>query len=61
MKFFNNLFGRRSRGFGRFNRRSSHAFDRRRGGMALGGLLTLAAPFIIRKVMNRRSQHAGAY
>lgn len=29
--------------------------------MALGTLMTLAAPFIIRKVMNRRSERAAAY
>ncbi len=63
MKFFNNLFGRRSRRFGRFSRRTSYALDRRRGGMALGTLVTLAAPFIIRKLMARRSQrvYGGAY
>jgi hypothetical protein len=61
MKFFNNLFGRRSRGFGRRSRRNRYALDRRRGGMALGTLMTLAAPFIIRKVMNRRSERAAAY
>lgn len=34
--------------------------DRRRGGMALGSLAALAAPFVIRKLRSRRV-HQGAY
>jgi len=43
-----------------FGRRNQYALDRRRGGMALGTIASLAAPFIIRKVMQRRSQRAYA-
>ena len=69
LSLFRDLFGRRSRRFGRFgglNRRShalSRTMDRRRGGMTLGTLAALAAPFIIRKLRERRAMRAygGAY
>jgi hypothetical protein len=59
LSFLNNLFGRRSRGFARFGRRQNnlaHTLGGRRGGMALGTLASIAAPFVIRKLMARRAQ-----
>lgn len=69
MSFLENLFGRRSRGFGRFGRSGrrqnalTRTFGNRRGGMALGTLAAIAAPFIMRKLRHRRAEHAysGAY
>jgi hypothetical protein len=57
MSLLNNLFGRRHRRFGGFGRRSHH-LDRRSGGMALGSIAALAAPFVIRKLRQRRAHHA---
>lgn len=58
LSIFKNLFGHRSRGFGRFGRRRS-GLGRMVGnhrGMALGSLAALAAPFIMRKL---RARHSG--
>ena len=55
MSLFKNLFAPRSRGWNPFARRTTFAQDHRRG-MALGTLASLAAPFIIRKLMARRQQ-----
>jgi hypothetical protein len=55
MGFLSNIFGRRSR-FGFFNRRQErNALMRRRGGIGLGAVLSLAAPFVIRRLMARRA------
>jgi hypothetical protein len=54
-----NLFGRRSRGFNPFQRRQSalgRTVGEHRGSMALGTLASIAAPFVIRKLMQRRAQ-----
>jgi hypothetical protein len=63
MSLFRNLFGRRSRGFNPFARFSRPSFphnvNRRQGGMALGALTALAAPFIVRKLRARRAAAAG--
>ncbi|HSD90127.1 MAG TPA: hypothetical protein VLB44_21500 [Kofleriaceae bacterium] len=59
MSFFKNLFGRRSRRFNLFRRRSHRFADNinpRTGGIALGAMATLAAPFVIRKLMARRAE-----
>jgi hypothetical protein len=58
MRLLNNLFRRRSRDFGLFRRRTSYELDRKRSGIALGTLASLAMPFIIRKLMARRTQRA---
>lgn len=47
--FFGNLFGRRR-----------SAVTPKRGGIALGSLLSIAAPFVIRKLMARRQARAAA-
>jgi hypothetical protein len=61
MSLLNNLFGRRSRGFGRFGRRHrgmAHNLGGRRGGMELGTIAAIAAPFIMRKMRSRHMQRA---
>lgn len=58
MSFLKNLFDRRSSRFNIFARRSSRFADRmtpRNGGIALGTIATLAAPFVVRKLMARRA------
>jgi len=52
--FIRNMFDRRSNRFGLFGNRRS-ALTPKRGGIALGTLASIAAPFIIRKVMARRT------
>ena len=63
-----NLFGRNQRSF--FGRRPQSGLGAllhgrrqsgygRRGGMALGTIASIAAPFLIRKLQNRRTQRAG--
>lgn len=37
------------------------ALTSRRGGMALGTIASIAAPFVIKKLMARRQQRAAAY
>jgi hypothetical protein len=60
MTLLRNLFGHRSRGFGPFRRRSRGLeLNRRNGGITLGTIAMLAAPFIVRKLKARRAQ--GAY
>ena len=56
MKFFNNLFGGRNTGF--FGRRREPAVTPRRGGMALGTLAAIAAPFLIKRWRANRAQNA---
>ena len=61
LSMLKNLFGHKSRGFGRFGRRQSgigRMFGNRRGGMALGSIAALAAPFVMRKLRSRRTQRA---
>jgi len=57
------LFLGRSRGFGPFKRRVDPVVTPRRGGMALGTIATLLAPFLLRKLSARRAERArmGAY
>jgi hypothetical protein len=58
---FRNLFGSRRRGFNPFHRRSrsfGSMANNHRGGMALGSLAALAAPFIVRKLRARHAQRA---
>lgn len=56
MDLLRNLFGRRRSRFSRFRR--SNALTIRRGGIGLGALAMLAAPFVIRKVRARREASA---
>jgi hypothetical protein len=63
MSLFSNLFGRRSRRRGLFGRRSNNfgrTIGNHRRGLALGTLASIAAPFIVRKLMVRRQQRAYA-
>ena len=61
-----NLFlGRRRSGLaGLFDRRrhggAVNAVNNNRGASALGTIATIAAPFVIRKLMERRAQRAAA-
>ena len=56
---------RSSSRFGRFGDRTSALASRygtrRNGGIALGTLASIAAPFIINKIRQRRAQAAGSY
>jgi hypothetical protein len=65
LNLLRNLFGRRQSRFGGFGRRQNALVTPRRGGMALGTLASIAAPFIIRKMRARRAERtygsAGAY
>lgn len=64
LKMLANLFlGRRRQGLGGLFDRSRHggmagAVNNHRGASALGTIATIAAPFLIRKVMARRAQRA---
>jgi hypothetical protein len=49
-----------SRGFAGFGRRPSAVSQHKRG-VALGTIASIAAPFVIRKLMGRRSQRQAAY
>lgn len=44
------------RGFGGRTSALAHRVGAKRGGLALGSLAALAAPFIIRKLQSRRAQ-----
>jgi hypothetical protein len=55
--FLRNLFGRPSR-FSRFGFGRQPYVTPRRGGIGLGALAALAAPFIIRKLRARRALNA---
>jgi hypothetical protein len=65
MQIFRMLFGGRSRGIGGLLGRRQPGLAQqvgaRRGGMALGTIATIAAPFVIRKLMERRAQRQPAY
>jgi hypothetical protein len=57
--FLRNLFPSRRRSrFDRMFGRNERALTPRRGGIALGSLLSLAAPFIINRMRQRRAQRA---
>ena len=61
MSLLRNLFGRRRSRFSNFplfRRRQQHALTPKRGGIAMGTLLSLAAPFIVRKIQQRRAARA---
>ncbi|HUS28797.1 MAG TPA: hypothetical protein VMZ53_09810 [Kofleriaceae bacterium] len=59
LKLLANLFGRRSSRFNRFGFGRQPLLTPRRGGIGLGTLAAVAAPYIIRKVMQRRALNAG--
>jgi len=56
------LFGRRTSGFGPFKKSSAPlGLDRQSGGgVMLGSLVSLLAPYVVRKLMDRRAQRAQA-
>jgi hypothetical protein len=61
----NMFLGRRRNGLaGLFDRRRhggvANAVNQHRGASALGTIATIAAPFVIRKLMARRAQRAAA-
>jgi hypothetical protein len=56
LSFLRNLFGHRPTRFERFRTGAGSMMHGRRGGMALGTLATIAAPFIIRKLKGRMAQ-----
>jgi hypothetical protein len=63
LAFLRNLFGHRPSRFERFRTGSTslaHRVGGRRGGIALGTLATIAAPFIIKKIRARMAQRQGA-
>lgn len=56
-----NLFGRRQSRFGAFRNRTGNfarSIGPRRGGIGLGALASIAAPFIINRMRQRRAQRA---
>jgi hypothetical protein len=58
LNLIRNFFAPRQRGFHPFRRRQTglaHTMGAHRGGVALGTLATVAAPFIVRKLMARRA------
>lgn len=60
LSFLRNIFGRSSRRSGWFGRdRQAPAYGRR-GGIAFGTLASIAAPFVIRKLLARRAQRTAA-
>jgi hypothetical protein len=60
LSFLRNLFGRQTRRSGWFGRERQTPAYGRRGGMALGTLASIAAPFVIRKLLARRAQRTAA-
>ncbi len=57
LSFIKNLFGRQQRGF--FGRNAQRV-NNHRGGVALGTLGAIAAPFVIRKLRARMAQRQQA-
>jgi hypothetical protein len=58
LSFIKNLFGQRQRSG--FFRREAPMSNGRRGGIALGTLATIAAPFVIRKLRSRMAERRDA-